>query len=423
MAELYLIDLLKRAVNAKYGFNFNTLQYGTIAAARRAEMALAADRREYLGEALAGGHIQAEISSILSRVAPTSTGMVVSRVARATHTAARTLSKSQRAEAMDLSAFVTGILRLALAPVNFLVVFVWIFITTFLTFVLYTLAAIPLLLALYFLVQGLAYTQAFAQIDRRVWFEDLGLFYALSGIWKSWLWLLWWVLVAPFYAAEWAYWFVRESEGWKEVCDLWRRGKRAIGSEGHRTLLNLRYKSTTDWTTLQYYRLTNWVSRNALRILLAGVALWLGWQHISRTQQSAEIVHFGSMQEMAAYFGVPQDPFLPKREFGSNSHYRPDLFEGVEVRDAVVVEDDVAEERMAIDGGFSVSRPKVEDVELAVQRSEVAGKGAKMLQAEKQPTEAVLEESESEKMAVMGEDWVGYCRRCQQRHCCEALET
>lgn len=80
---------------------------------------------------------------------------------------------------------------------------------------------------------------------------------------------------------------------------------------------------------------------------------------------------------------------------------------------------------LAIDGGFSTSKTEAEVVGLAVETHGSASEGAKMLQAvqaEGQPTDPGFEGSEGKPMAAMGEDWLGYCRKCQQRHCCEALE-
>lgn len=384
-------------------------------------MAAGVDPAEYLGLHVPGGEVDRRVSGILARhrgwrsghVGALPTAKVVGRGA------------AQGVERMSAAGFVGGMvrllhwfLRMPVAGLWSAVVFLWIW-----KFWLPVL--LPALAILYFLIQGLVFLPAFETVQRRVWYEDLDHRFGLSDIIptirRSLLSFLAWVIAGPFVIPAAALRFVRASSGRHAVCDLWRRAKRAIGRETHREWNDLLYNQATDWSRLQYWRVTNFFRRQGLRIFIGGVMIWVGWLCFSSTAGSGETVHFNSMQEMAAHFGVPQDPFLPKKEVGSNSHYRRELWEAVRAGD----------EGLAFEGGVgiadSISAAKVatlvedQDKELI----QMAAEDSEMMQSEIHE-EAIRSRNPEEPVAVqrlpLGEGQVAYCRRCRQRHCCEAMD-
>lgn len=417
MAEgLYLANAVKAYLNSAWGFNFTLLQFGGVAAARRAEMAQTGLTAEYLGQRVAGGFVEGEVNKILAHASASVATSTSTAAATAATTAARALSTAQRAESMDLRALLHALLALLLAPLNILWILLWTWLCTFLLWTAYLALTIPFILLAYLALYVLSLPRVFATVQRGVWLEDFDAAWALSrGLAAAATALrlcLAAAVVLPFRLAAAGARAVRASAGWADACDLWRRGKRALGREWERALLDLRYNAVTDWLRFRYWLVTHWLERHALRILLLAVLLAVGWRLVVRAREREEVVYFESVEAMGAHFGIPRHFF----EFDhAQRASRPETWVAGAGGDVVGrVEDDaemvwlgdgVAEERMATGHGVSASQTEEVAGEETAETSGMGGESAGMVQKR-----------------AMGEGEVGYCRQCRQRHCCEAVD-
>lgn len=92
-----------------------------------------------------------------------------------------------------------------------------------------------------------------------------------------------------------------------------------------------------------------------------------------------------------------------------------------EVGDAVF-RDDIVEERMAV-GDSTSGRQSAELLpEKVAEPTLVAEKGSEMVRTEPVLPEKTADTISKAEKTTMGEGWVGYCRKCRQRHCCEAVD-
>ena len=419
MAELYIANAIKRSLNAAFGTNFTILEFGR---RRAAEMPrAAADPREYLGEAVAGGEVARGMSSILaSRAAAATTTM--------TRLGARTAA--QRAESMDLGGFVYGLLSWVFSPITRAIPALWGLLGKLLYVVFWLATAASIV---YFAAQGVAVLAVLPTVQRRIWMEDVearfGVYELVGATSRTLVWVVVQAVLLPFRIAFGIVRVVGGSQWWRDLRGVGRRGMEAAGEGMEYVSRNLRYNALTDWIWLRYYLTTNWLSRNGLRICGALLLGWLGWQHLSgrpfvsdlRTPapDGEGVVQFRDMREMAAYFGIPQDHFLPKREQGSNW-----LGGGWVGGEGLGIGVDVAEERMATGDGI----PKGWEEAVGGGWGDDAAPGIVVEEAESVPPvppveDAGHEPAEPVERVVMGKGWVGYCRLCRQRHCCEHVDA
>lgn len=423
--ELRLLNAIKRDLNTNYELKFSLLTFGTYAPyapARRTEMAAlrqADDMREYLGLAQPGGKIEKDVSSILARIASTK-GITTTTTAAATTETMALRSKSiatatGKIEKMSLlRAIGTGFMVIPTALLQVL----YNFVTTRVAWMIWTTYMLAIMAILLWASQGLVYLPIVTQVRRRVWVEELGQHYGLSDAISNVLRILIrcvrWILIAPFLAVGALYRLICQNDSCKALLHLCRAKIALLSDWLHCWYLGLRYSATIDTIRLRYSIITAWFNRNLFRLFWACLFAALAWRlrDVTFGKDVREgIIRFESMKEMAAYYGVPQDHFLHDRDGAFNARpwewdweasmdRRGDEMLG---REVPVQRIDVLSERRDEEGLEAVEEV-VEDVQSTPDEEEILVGG-------RESTKRVVQDG-----------MVAYCRRCRQRHCCEAVD-